>query len=93
MWLWQPIIIGLQTSRVLHSIAIRGREVFVLLLVRVVVTAFGVDAGLALRRHRARAIGLARVSLLSGATELFILLTPYLPNSRVPGETPIWNPD
>jgi hypothetical protein len=91
MTLYQPIIIGLLTSRTVDSLAIRGREVLVLLLVRVLVTAFGVAAGLALRRHRARAVGLAKVSLLlSGATELFIVLTPSFPNSRGPGETPIW---
>jgi hypothetical protein len=91
MTLYQPIIIGLLTSRAVDSLAIRGREVFVLLLVRMVVTAFGVGAGLALRRHHARAVGLAKVSLLlSGATELFIVLTPSFPNSRGPGETPIW---
>ena len=78
-------------ARTVDSLAIRGREVLVLLLVRVLVTAFGVAAGLALRRHHARAVGLAKVSLLlSGATELFIVLTPSFPNSRGPGETPIW---
>jgi hypothetical protein len=91
MTLYQPIIVGLLTSRTVDSLAIRGREVLVLLLVRVLVTAFGVAAGLALRRHHARAVGLAKVSLLlSGATELFIVLTPSFPNSRGPGETPIW---
>ncbi len=91
MTLYQPIIVGLLTSRTVDSLAIRGRDVLVLLLVRVLVTAFGVAAGLALRRHHARAIGLAKVSLLlSGATELFIVLTPSFPNNRGPGETPIW---
>jgi hypothetical protein len=91
MTLYQPIIVGLLTSRAVDSLAIRGREVLVLLLVRVLVTAFGVAAGLALRRHHARGVGLAKVSLLlSGATELFIVLTPSFPNSRGPGETPIW---
>ncbi len=91
MTLYQPIIVGLLTSRTVDSLAIRGREVLVLLLVRVLVTAFGVAAGLALRGHHARAVGLAKVSLLlSGATELFIVLTPSFPNSRGPGETPIW---
>jgi hypothetical protein len=91
MMLYQPIVIGLLTSRTLDSLAVRGREVLVLLLVRVLVTAFGVAAGLALWRHHARAIGLAKVSqLLTGATELLIVLTPSFPNSRGPGETPIW---
>jgi hypothetical protein len=91
MTLYQPIIVGLLTSRTVDSLAIRGREVLLLLLVRVLVTAFGVAAGLALRRGHARAVGLAKVSLLlSGATELFIVLTPSFPNSRGPGETPIW---
>jgi hypothetical protein len=91
MTLYQPIIVGLLTSRAVGSLAIRGREVLVLILVRVLVTAFGVGAGLALKGRHAGSIGLAKVSLLlSGATELFIVLTPSFPNSRVPGETPIW---
>ena len=91
MTLYQPIIVGLLTSRAVDSLAIRGREVLVLLLVRVLVTAFGVGAGLALKGRHTRSIGFAKVSLLlSGATELFIVLTPSFPNSRAPGETPFW---
>jgi hypothetical protein len=91
MTLYQPIIVGLLTSRTVDSLAMRGREVLVLLLVRVLVTAFGVAAGLALRGRHARAISFAKISLLlSAATELLIVLTPSFPNSRVPGETPIW---
>src|SRR4029450_6722629 len=91
MTLYQPIVIGLLTSRAVGSLAIRGREVLVLLLVRVLVTAFGVGAGLALKGRHARSIGLGKTSLLlSGVTELFIVLTPSFPNRRGPGETPIW---
>src|SRR5262245_27865726 len=91
MMLYQPIIVGLLTSRAVDSLAIRGREVLVLLLVRVLVTAFGVGIGLALKARHTRSIGLAKVFLLlSAATELLIVLTPSFPNSRAPGETPIW---
>ena len=95
--LYQPIIVGLLTSRTVDSLAIRGREVLLLLLVRVLVTAFGVAAGLALRRRHARAVGLAKVSLLlSGATELFIVLTPSFskqPRARRDANLGCWNPD
>ena len=89
--LWQPIVVGILMSRALDSLAIRGRLVQLILLTRVLVTALGVAAGLALRHQHRAAVGLAKASLaLSAATDTFIYLTPYFPSSRAPGETPLW---
>jgi len=55
------------------------------------VAALGVAAGLALFSFRPGAVTLARVALIaSGATDLFVYLTPYFPGNRAPGETPIF---
>ena len=62
-----------------------------ILFVRLLVTAIGVGAGLALLGRRMGAVAFARLSLIASAlTELFIYLTPYYPNHRAPGETPLW---
>jgi hypothetical protein len=70
---------------------IRGLPALTMLLVRLIVTAVGIGAGLALAGRRAGAVAFARLALVaSAATELFIYLTPFYPNHRAPGETPLW---
>jgi hypothetical protein len=57
----------------------------------VVVTALTVAAGLALTNRQPGAVGLAKVALvLSAACDIFIYTTPYFPNNRPPGDTPIY---
>lgn len=88
---WQPISTGLVASNALDSLAIRGLLVALILLLRVVVTALGVAAGLALLGRRPGGVTLAKVSLFaSAATDLFVYLTPYFPNHRPPGQTPLF---
>ena len=88
---WQPISTGLVASNALDSLAIRGLLVALILLLRVVVTALGVAAGLALLGRRPGGVTLAKVSLAaSAATDLFVYLTPYFPNNRPPGQTPLF---
>jgi hypothetical protein len=61
------------------------------MLLRILVTGFGVAAGLALLGRRPAAVGIARVSLIaSAATDLIVYLTPYFPSNRAPGETPLY---
>lgn len=58
------------------------------LVVRIIVTAVGVAAGIALSNRHAGAVTLAKISLISsGATDLFVYSTPYFPNNRIPGDT------
>jgi hypothetical protein len=91
LMVWQPVSVGLTASGVLASIALGGFPLVLVLMLRLLVTAFGVAAGLALFSFRAGAVTLARVALLaSAATDLFVYLTPYFPANRAPGETPIF---
>ena len=88
---WQPLSVGLTSAATLDVAINRGADAITILIVRLVVTAIGVGAGLALISRRAAAVPFVRLSLVaSAATDLFIYLTPYYPNHRAPGETPLW---
>ena len=88
---WHPLSLGLVASSALEALPLRGLPLALVLLLRVVVTAIGIAAGLALAGRRPGAVGLAKVSLaLSAATDVFVYTTPYFPNNRLPGETPYY---
>ena len=88
---WQPISVGLAASRSLGVLSASGFPAILILLARLLVTSIGVAAGLALLGRRPGAVALAKVSLLlSAATDLFVYTTPYFPNNRAPGETPLY---
>lgn len=88
---WQPVIVGLSAARVVDSLAFRGLPAALVLALRLVVAALGVAAGLAILQLRFGALLLARVALVAAAaTDVFVELTPYFPNSRAPGETAIY---
>jgi hypothetical protein len=88
---WQPISFGLVASGLLNRLSIRGWPFALVLLLRVVVTAFGIAAGLALLRRLPAAVTMAKTSLVaSAATDIFIYTTPYFPSNRMPGDTPIF---
>jgi hypothetical protein len=85
---WQPVSLGLVASSVLGSLTLRGLPVATVLLVRLVVTAAGIGAGLALLNRRPGAVSFAKVSLVASAgTDVFAYSTPYFPSNRVPGDT------
>jgi len=87
---WQPISLGLVASSVLDALVVRGLPLALVLVVRVVVTAIGIAAGLALLGRRPAAVPMAKASLVaSAATDVFVYTTPYFPNNRMPGDTPI----
>jgi len=89
--LWQPLSLGLLASGVLDDLARRGLPLAMVLLLRVIVTAFGIAAGLALVNRRSGAVTLGKVSLIaSAATDVFVYATPYFPSNRMPGETPFY---
>ncbi len=69
----------------------RGLPAFLVLTLRLSVNAFGIAAGLALLRLPPAAVTMAKVSLVaSAATEVFVVITPYAPNNRVPGDEPLY---
>jgi len=87
----QPIVVGLGASASLDAALIRGIPAMLLLILRLAVTAVGVGAGLALAGRRIGAESFARFSLITSAVmDLIIYSTPFYPNRRAPGETPIW---
>ena len=89
--IWQPISLGLVASSMLDALASGGLPAVLILLTRLIVTGFGIAAGLALLGRRTGAVTLAKVSLaLSAATDVFVYTTPFFPSNRAPGETPVY---
>jgi len=89
--IWQPISLGLVASSMPDVLASGGLPAVLILLTRLIVTGFGIAAGLALLGRRPGAITLAKVSLvLSAATDVFVYTTPFFPSNRAPGEAPIY---
>jgi hypothetical protein len=89
--IWQPLSFGLLASGLLNRLSIRGWPFALVLLLRVVVCAFGIAAGLALLRRLPSAVAIAKAALVaSAATDLFVYTTPYFPSNRLPGDTPIY---
>jgi hypothetical protein len=88
---WQPLSLGLAASAVLDDLAIRGLPLALMILLRIVVAAFGIAAGLALMNRRPAAVAMAKASLVaSAATDTFVYLTPFYPSNRMPGDTPLY---
>ncbi len=89
--LWQPLSFGLVASSSLDALVVRGVPLAVVLVLRLLVTAFGIAAGLALVGRRPSAVAMAKTALVAtAAMDLFVYTTPYAPNNRTPGETPIY---
>ena len=88
---WQPLSFGLVASSSLDALTVRGVALAIVLVVRLIVTAFGIAAGLALASRRPSAVALAKAALVAtAAMDVFVYTTPYAPNNRTPGETPIY---
>jgi hypothetical protein len=82
---WHPLTFAIAA---MDAIAVRGAPVVAVLVLRIIVTAVGVAAGIALSNRHAGAVTLAKIALISsGATDLFVYSTPYFPNNRIPGDT------
>jgi hypothetical protein len=87
----QPLSLAIIASRVVDAIAVRGVGLAIVLLLRLVGTACGIAAGLALVGGRSYAIALTKFALVaSAAVDLIVYLTPYFPNNRPPGDTPFY---
>src|SRR5206468_2564253 len=78
-------------SSVLDRVPMRGLPLALILLTRVAATGFGIAAGLALLARRPAAVTLAKISLIAtAALDVFVYSTPFFPNNRPPGDTPIY---
>ena len=88
---WQPLSLAVTASGALDSLPLRGSPLAVILIVRVLVAALGIAAGLALQNRRPGAVSLAKIALIaSAAMDVFVYTTSYYPNNRPPGDTPFY---
>lgn len=88
---WQPYSLAMVAASTVGSLGLYGLPVTLLFVARLLVTAFGVAAGLALIGRRIGAVTMAKASLVaSAATDLFVYTTPYFPNNRMPGDTTLY---
>ena len=88
---YHPLSFALAAGTWLSAVAVRGTPLALILVCRLAVTGVGVAAGLALVGGRPAAATIALVAMaLSGAMDTFIYLTSYVPNNRVPGDTPYY---
>ena len=88
---FHPLALAVTASNALGSLSARGTPVALILILRLIVVGFGMAAGRALQRVQPGAVTLARAALLASvATDVFVYTTPYFPNNRVPGDTPLF---
>lgn len=88
---WQPINLALIASTMVGQIAVRGASLAIVLVARVLVTALGMAAGIALVGRRDGAVGMAKAALVaSAAIDVFIYTTSYAPGNRMPGDAPLY---
>jgi len=88
---FHPLALAVTASNALGSLSARGTPVALILILRLVVVGFGMAAGRALQQVQPGAVALARAALLaSAATDVIVYTTPYFPNNRVPGDTPLY---
>ena len=87
----EPINVAVTAPAALTALPIRGTPLALILLLRLAVAALGIAAGLALAGRHHGAVTMAKASLaLSAATAVFVYTTPYFPNNRMPGDTPLY---
>ena len=87
----QPINLAVAAARALGSLPMRGLPLAFVILGQLMVAGIGVGAGLALLGSRRGAATFAKWSLLvSAGMDLFVYSTPFVPNNRFPGTTPLF---
>ena len=88
---FHPLSLAVTASGALGALSVRGTAVASILILRLIVVGFGMAAGRALQHVQPGAVTLAKAALLaSAATDLFVYTTPYFPNNRAPGDTPLY---
>jgi hypothetical protein len=87
----QPINLAISAARALGALPMRGLPLALVVVGQLMVAGIGVGAGLALLGCRRGAATFARWSLLlSAGMDLFVYSTPFVPNNRLPGTTPLF---
>ena len=88
---FHPLSLAVTASGALGALSVRGTAVASILILRLIVVGFGMAAGRALQHVQPGAVTLAKAALLaSAAMDLFVYTTPYFPNNRAPGDTPLY---
>jgi hypothetical protein len=88
---FHPLALAVTASSALGALPARGAAVALILVLRLIVVGFGMAAGRALQAVQPGAVTLATAALLaSAATDVFVYVTPYFPNNRPPGDTPLY---
>ncbi len=88
---FHPLALAVTASGALGSLSSRGASVALILILRLIVVGFGMAAGRALQGLQPGAVTLAKAALVaSAATDVFVYVTPYFPNNRPPGDTPLY---
>jgi hypothetical protein len=88
---FHPLSLAVTASNALGALSVRGTAVALILGLRLAVVGFGMAAGRALQTVQPGAVTLAKAALLlSAATDVFVYVTPYFPNNRLPGDTPLY---
>lgn len=83
---WAPVTLALYASGVVDRAVERGALAMAVLLARVVVTAIGVAAGLAIYNDRPWSLSFARLAvMLSAGATILTAVTRALPNNVPPG--------
>ncbi len=84
---WGPVQLAFVISSALAALPVRGPSLGLMIIARMLVTAFGLSAGLALQARRGSAVAMARASLvLTAAADTFVYLTSYFPSNVMPGD-------
>jgi len=85
---WHPLTFALAASSALNALPLRGLPLALTLAVRLLATALGIAAAVALLARQPSAVALALAALgVSAGTDLFVYTTPFFPNNRLPGDT------
>lgn len=88
---FHPLSLAVTAAGALGAVSTRGTAIALILILRLVVIGFGMAAGRALKDMQPGAVTLAKAALLaSAATDVFVYTTPYFPNNRPPGDTPLY---
>ena len=88
---YQPVTLALTTSSALHALSLRGLPLGLLIAVRIAVAGLCIAAGRALTSRQPGAVRLAQVALLlSAGSDMLVYGTPYFPDNRPPGDTPLY---
>ena len=89
--LWSPVSLALVASTLVDTLPVRPASVSAILGLRLLVAGLGIAAGLALLGRRPGAVRVTVAALVASlGADLLVYLTPWFPNNRLPGTTPLY---